>query len=349
MVSSTGIGEVPRSSRGQKGGAPHFDESLQAWILSRYADVRAAFQCSGLWPGPANRDAHSLPDKSRHQAMRAETRAALSPAQLAVWRRHLSQAAAERTRSLRADQPIDLASCYARPLCLRLASLVTQVDESDAKRLGKIAAPVSAAAAEPYDATLKAPAHAATAELRTWFNSGPELLRDSGFVALAHTLPSLLLNAWLELILHPHQWGMLHREPELVERSAEELLRCAGLPEILFRSAVEEVEVNGVRIRRGQQVVLRVGDANRDPARFRLPNFIDLRRRRARHLALGAGAHACVGAGLIRMALVITTRSLVERFAAATLQKQVRWRGGSAFRSPRSLWVTLQETSGRPS
>jgi cytochrome P450 len=346
MLSSACNRQVRRSPRQHEGGDAHFDESLQAWILSRYVDVTAAFQCSGLWPAAAVRDAPSSPpDKTGHLAMREETLAALSPAQLMVWRRHLSTVAEAQVRSLPADQPVNLVRCYARPVCLCLAAVVTQIGASDAERLRKIAEPVSASAAEPYDAALKQAARAATAELRNWFHSDAELLRDSGFVALAHTLPSLLLNAWFELIQHPDQWGILHREPELIERSVEELLRCASLPETLFRRAVEEVEVNGVRISRGQRVVLRVRDANRDPARFRQPHQIDVRRRGPRHLALGAGAHSCVGAGLIRMAAVTTTRALVERFAAVTLRKEVRWQGGSAFRWPRSLWVALHEVS----
>lgn len=347
MLSSADSGKVRRSLCPHEGGAAHFDESLQAWVLSRYTDVTAAFQCPGLWPAPAVREAPSPPDKDRHEAMRAETRAALSVAQLTAWREHLSAAAAARVRGLPVERPVDLARSYVRPLCVLLAAMVTQIDAADARHLRKIAEPVSASAAEPYDDALKEPARAATAKLRSWFHSGAELLRDSGFVALAHTLPSLLLNAWFELLQDPEQWGILHREPKLIEGSVEELLRCASLPAILFRRAVEEVEVNGVRIGRGQRVVLRVKDANRDPARFRHPHQIDVRRRGARHLALGAGPHSCVGAGLIRMAAVVTTRALVEQFAAATQQKAVRWRGGSAFRWPRSLWVVLHENSDR--
>ena len=69
---------------------------------------------------------------------------------------------------------------------------------------------------------------------------------------------------------------------------------------------------------------------------------MDVTRHRTGQLALGAGPHSCVGAHLIRMAAVTITRPLLERFASVNLAEPVEWQGGSGFRSPASLVVSLE-------
>jgi cytochrome P450 len=140
---------------------------------------------------------------------------------------------------------------------------------------------------------------------------------------------------------YPQQWSLLHREPELTEQAIEELLRYAGLVRILSRSAAADIDLNGAFIQRGERVILRIIAANRDPERFSHPNQVDIARRDAGHLTLGAGPHACVAANLIRMAAVAITYPLVQGFASANLARTVEWQGGSGFRSPKSLSVCL--------
>jgi cytochrome P450 len=320
--------------------APHFDDSLDAWVLSRYADVLAAFQCSSLFPTGVNSKTPSVPLAGDEMLrMRRETRDALSPFHLRVWRKGLASAARALVQNFSADQPVELITSYAQPLCLSLAAMVTKIDPHEAERLRELAEPIAASAAEPYDAPLKSRAKSASAKIRSCFRPGPEPLRDSGFVALAHTLPCLLANAWFALLESPEQWAILHNEPRVVEHAVEELLRCSGLPRILFRRAIEDIKVNGAHIRKGERIVLKVLAANLDPAHFPHADQLDAKRTRVRHLALGAGPHSCVGAGLIRMAAVSITRPLLERFSGARLTEPIKWKGGSVYRFPESLRV----------
>jgi cytochrome P450 len=323
--------------------APHFDDVLRAWVLSRHSDVLAAFRSSSLSPtGPNDKATSEPPDEAAHLKIREETREALSPIQLRSWRDSMNPLVHSLADSLPMGQPIDLVSRYARPSCLALAVMVTGVDPHDAERLEKIAEPVSAFAAEPFDPVLRSNAKSAKVELRRCFHSGPEFLRDSGFVALTHTLPRLLANAWFALLQHPQQWSILHQEPGLTEQAIEELLRYAGLARILFRRATEDIDLNGFHIRQGERIILRIVAANRDPERFSNPNEVNVTRRGTGQLALGAGPHSCVGANLIRMAAVTISRPLLEGFAAANLAEPVEWHGGSGFRSPASLVVSLK-------
>jgi len=177
--------------------------------------------------------------------------------------------------------------------------------------------------------------------LKPHFHSGPESLRDSGFVALSQTMPALLGNAWYALMQNPNAWTLLHQQPELMDQAIEELLRYAGLVRILSRAAEEDIDFNGTAIRKGERIILRIIAGNRDPERFSHPSQIDLLRRDAGHLSLGSGSHACVGASLIRMTMATITRPLLQRFASAAPAQPVDWQGGSGFRFPRALWVKL--------
>jgi len=323
--------------------APHFDDLLGAWVLSRHSDVLAAFRASRLFPiGPHSKADSEPPDESSQLKMREETREALSPLQLRSWRESVAPLVQSLADTLPTGQPIDLVARYARPSCLSLATIVTGIDPHDAERLERIAEPISAFAAEPYDQALRSSAKTAKVELRRCFHPGPEFLRHSGFVALAHTMPRLLANAWFALLRNPLQWSMLHQEPGLMEQAIEELFRYAGLPRILFRQATEDIDINGFQIRKGEHIVLRIIAANRDPERFSNPDRLDLTRGGTGQLTLGAGPHSCVGASLIRMAAVTISRPLLERFVRAKLSEPVEWQGGSGFRSPASLMVSLE-------
>jgi cytochrome P450 len=322
--------------------APYFDDHLRAWVLSRHADILAAFRASSLsLAGPNDKDGGEPPDERERLKMRWETMEALSSAQLRAWRERIIPEVDGLVNSLPGGEPVDLMDGYARPLCLSLAAMVTGISRGAAEGLCEMARRVSASAAEPDDPAVRLGAKAANAELRSYFHSGPEALRDSGFVALSQTLPYLLGNAWFALVQHPQEWSLLHQQPELTEQAIEELLRYAGLARTLFRTATADLDLNGFSIRKGERIILRIVAGNRDPERFSDPHRVDITRRDGGHFTLGAGPHSCVGAGLIRMAATTITHPLLRRFRSASLALPIRWQGGSGFRSPSSLWVSF--------
>jgi cytochrome P450 len=328
---------------------PYFDNLLDAWVLSRHADILAACRTSNLARvGHISRRASEPTGDSDWLKMRAETMEALSPERLRKWREQVALEVQAMVGSLPIEEPVDLMDGYARPLCLSLAAMVTGISRDDAEGLQQRASRVSRAAAEPYDPALRVSAKAANEELRVCFHAGPEALRDSGFVALSQTMPCILGNAWFALMQQPQQWSLLHQHPELMEQAIEELLRYAGLTRILLRKATSDLNLNGALIRKGERIILRIIAANRDPERFFHPNQLDVTRRDAGHLTLGAGSHACVAASLIRMAAIAITGPLVQRFASVTSARAVDWGGGSVFRAPKSLWVRLMAPDGEP-
>lgn len=323
--------------------APYFDRALDAWVVSRYSDVVAALRSPSLIPaGPHGRAGSDVPEDPHRTNIREDTLAAFSPIQLNIWREKLTQQTKALASILPFDTPLDLLTSYAVPICSLFAATVTAIDPREAAELAQYAQLVSAAAADPYDERLRPAAKSANAELSRHFDSGPDLLRDSRFVALSGTLVCILGNAWLALLQSPDQWSLLHGDPNLMPQAIEELLRYAGLVRILFRFANDDVALDGVDLRKGQRVILRIFAANRDPERFPDPNRLDINRRVTGQIALGAGPHSCVGANLIRMGAAAITRPLLQRAGVATLTQPVTWRGGAIFRSPSSLWVSLK-------
>jgi len=322
---------------------PRFDITLDAWILTRYSDISAAYKSSSLLlTGLGDKRPLKVPDEAEHEKMRAETLDALSPKNLERWSDLLALEVEALLDKLSREKRIDLIKQYGKPLCLFLAAIVTGLTIEEAQHLAPQAREVSESVAEPCDATRKIRAKAAKVVLRNHFSSGPEALRDSGFVALSQTLPCLLGNAWFALTRHKVQWELLHCEPTLGEQAIEELLRYAGLTRVLFRVASTDIDLNGLRIRKGTRLVLRIIAGNRDQLYIDNPNQLDIRRRGSGHLSLGMGHHACIGAGLIRMAMRQTTLPLVTRFEEVEVAEPVFWKGGSGFRSPQSLWVNLR-------
>jgi cytochrome P450 len=274
--------------------APHFDPALGAWVISRYADVLAAFREPGLWPVRAR-------DEAAHVGVRAETLAALSPARLAAWQSQIEPLAHRLLEQLLTDRAVDLVGEFAQPWSLAVAVLVTGADAADGERLAALARQVSAAAAEPDDSALKSAAAAATAELERHFQQTATPLGEPAFVALSQTLPCYLANAWLALLQHPAELARLRSQPDLLPGAMDELLRYAGLVRQLFRQAAADVKLGGVRIAEGERVSLMLAAANRDPVQFPEPDRLDVTRQAAGQVALGAGPHACVGASRIRM------------------------------------------------
>ncbi|MDE2017567.1 MAG: cytochrome P450 [Hyphomicrobiales bacterium] len=120
------------------------------------------------------------------------------------------------------------------------------------------------------------------------------LLLNAGHEATVHAIG----NAFDALLEH----GVDPRGRD-IERLAEETLRFDPPLHLFTRYALEDAEVAGVRIGRGERVGLLLGAANRDPAAFDVPDRFDPVRAPGPHVAFGAGIHFCLGAPLARLEL----------------------------------------------
>lgn len=130
------------------------------------------------------------------------------------------------------------------------------------------------------------------------------------------TTVDMLSCGLLMLLSHPGQYRALASGPELLELAAEELLRLNPPSSNLsnIRVATEKVELAGTVIPAGSGVIPCFTSANRDERHFPDPERLDITRRGASHIALGHGAHYCLGASLARVEIQETLRALTSRF-----------------------------------
>ncbi|MCX2926347.1 MULTISPECIES: cytochrome P450 [unclassified Streptomyces] len=104
------------------------------------------------------------------------------------------------------------------------------------------------------------------------------------------------------------------------ERLVEELLRLHSVADMVaLRVAVEDVEIAGQLIRKGEGIVPLLAAANHDTEVFGCPHAFDPERSERRHVAFGYGVHQCLGQNLVRVEMEIAYRKLFERIPTLEL------------------------------
>jgi len=317
-------------------GPPRWSSEREAWLLTRFGDVVAGLREGHLSAAGRHGDTPlDALDESAHREARRAVHAALPGEAVAAWRAQIEPLAARLVGALPADREVDLIGELAEPVALTLAVAVTGSEAGEARRLSALAREVFSAAAEPDDDALRLAAERATLTLA---GAVRQPIDVQTFVALAHTLPCWLGAAWQALLDHRAELARLLAEPARIPDAVEELLRVAGPAQAQFRRAAADVSLGGVRIGAGDRVILMLAAANRDPERWPDPDRLDLSRDATGHVAFGAGAHACPGATVIRMAAAVLTAAVAPRLAATTSVRS-EGRGGFAIRGLASLWV----------
>lgn len=143
------------------------------------------------------------------------------------------------------------------------------------------------------------------------------------------TTTNLLASSVLRLHQHPGQRERLRAEPALIRNAVEEFLRFDAPFQRNRRVVMEDCELRGRPIRRGQIVLQFLGAANRDPSANPDPDRLDVARESIKHVAFGHGAHFCLGAALARLeAQVAITELLHGPFQIQVLEDQPRWKDG---------------------
>ena len=161
------------------------------------------------------------------------------------------------------------------------------------------------------------------------------------------TTTNLIGNGLLALLRHPEQWELLRGAPELLPDAVEELLRYDSPVQFTNRVAAVDLEFGGHTFRKGDRVMLMIAAANRDPAVFREPDRLDVRREELRHQSFGMGPHYCVGAALARVEAQEAFAALLRRFPRMQVAPgaEPEWADNVGFRGLLSLPVVLEPTA----
>ncbi|HEY7137587.1 MAG TPA: cytochrome P450 [Acidimicrobiia bacterium] len=139
-----------------------------------------------------------------------------------------------------------------------------------------------------------------------------ELLVEAG----NETTRNAISGGLLALAEHPAEWEKLRTNPELLPDAVEEILRWASPISHFTRTATEDYELRGEKIRAGEQVALYYASANRDEDVFDDPFTFRVERRPNPHLAFGFGEHFCMGAHVARVEIETIFRHLTRRLEA---------------------------------
>ena len=359
------------------GGAP-------VWLITGYAEARAALadprlskHVPGWHPEPdsifASLDLHMLnSDPPDHERLRKLVNKAFTARRVERLRPRITAIAAGLLDDMSAqrDRPeVDLLASFAFPLPITVICELLGVPAADRDDFRTWSATIvsDTSAPEVFQAHATAMLRYFTAllaakrdEPRDDVLSALIAARDEGdrlsenellsmafllLVAGHETTVNLIASGLLALLLNPAELARLRADPALIGGAVEELLRYVNpVNNATFRCATEPVEIGGVRISRGDPVLVALSGANRDPARFGDPDRLDLGRDSSGHLAFGHGIHYCLGAPLARLEAEIAISGLLTRFGSISLAVEaasLRWRPSSLIHGLVALPVRL--------
>jgi cytochrome P450 len=129
-----------------------------------------------------------------------------------------------------------------------------------------------------------------------------------------HVTVTRAIGSAISLVLRHAELRSHLLDPELGQRTIEEILRLESPAQGLFRRTTREVELGGVTLPEGARLMVHFGSANRDECVFSEPDRYEPGRDElGRSVAFGKGIHFCIGAPLARAELRIALPLMLER------------------------------------
>ncbi len=160
------------------------------------------------------------------------------------------------------------------------------------------------------------------------------------------TTAILILNAGHEATVHAIGNGVktlleLGVKGPISETLVDETLRFDAPLHLFTRYALEDMEYAGIKLKKGEEVGLMLGAANRDPARFADPDQFVPARDPNPHVSFGAGIHFCIGAPLARLEMLIAFQTLFKRLPNLALAAPPHYKDSYHFHGLGELRVSL--------
>jgi pimeloyl-[acyl-carrier protein] synthase len=133
-------------------------------------------------------------------------------------------------------------------------------------------------------------------------------------------------NAVLALVEATDQLALLQATPALTASAVDELMRFESPVQFMSISLAQPVAIRGETIAAGDTVLICIGAANRDEARFADADQLDITRQDRAQLGFGHGPFTCIGAALARLQGAIAIGALVRRLNRPAILGPLRLR-----------------------
>ena len=137
------------------------------------------------------------------------------------------------------------------------------------------------------------------------------------FIAGHDSTVNLISHCVLTFLRNPGAIDLLRRQPELIPRAIEEVLRLESSVNFWPTwTALDDIHIDGTTISKGSPIFFMYGAANRDPEQFTNPNKFDLERTKRNEkesLGWGAGIHVCFGGQLARLEVNTAVEAFLRR------------------------------------
>jgi cytochrome P450 len=148
------------------------------------------------------------------------------------------------------------------------------------------------------------------------------------------------------LMEHPDQFQQLVDHPELLEGAIEEFLRFDPAVITFRRTAMEDIEVGGQLMKKGDKVQLFYAAANADEDVFSDPDTFDITRAQREdvknnHRAFGVGEHFCLGSHLARLELRVIFEEIFKRIRNPRLSGDINWLRSSFIHGIKKMPITF--------
>jgi cytochrome P450 PksS len=159
------------------------------------------------------------------------------------------------------------------------------------------------------------------------------------------TTTHLISGSVHELLKNPGLREWLEEDWSRANLAVEEFLRF--LSPVQFtkpRYVRRELELGGIRLKKGEQIIAMLVAANLDPQANAHPEKLDLERRPNRHIAFGTGIHFCLGHQLARIEGICALKALFRRWPKLQLaedESQIKWRRRPGLRAIEHLPVAV--------
>jgi cholest-4-en-3-one 26-monooxygenase len=134
----------------------------------------------------------------------------------------------------------------------------------------------------------------------------------------------------MRLLMEHDQYQKLQQEPQLLEGAIEEFLRYNPAVIAFRRTAMEDVEVGGQLIKKGDRVQVYYGAASADEDFFEDGDVFDITRAeredvKNNHRAFGIGEHFCMGSHLARLELLVIFEEILKRIHNPRFNGEINW------------------------